>query len=851
MQAKRWSKRLLTILASLTMLSLMVLQPSEPAEAAIDWTNKQQRDEWKPLQNPEPSINDRDAFTYKHVCGVDETTMNNMMKNQPYYGDLYKPDYWWRYPRDACELAQALAHITYVPNKEKEAQGIYTYEALFNDRGLANGGNMYTSLPLFFIMWDKNYELNSVRISPISAYAGWGPVAHTIDGLDEPINLNRSNCNSWGKCKLLHNNQEVLKWAYVDPYYGNGNDQDTENFGVFHLTDDTGYGIKNNDPNSYFGYLTTNEWAFDGKWYKPGMQYLKYFHLPNDEYPYRTGEAFARRVGGTFSIEYGTTGGHKQGNKRAKITYELKRKPGVAATKVVNGKTFPNTPFTAAHYKSYDHNQDWRGFDALDLGTPTEEFYEPLKIREFIRTADGGIPNYSEVIKGRKIPEHLINIVHRGDSTVYKELSGPRKSEETCRYEDPYELKYRYKSFIEPTPTNPFGIPSITDPATGEVSKFEPKYDPFNKRSWWETTYRGYKVVLNGDQSKDENGVSSFSMEWVPNADTPFEQYPTSVSIDMPSNPYRIKYDAANLAQARPVIKVKDQKNNLMKAGYPMIVEVTKPDGSKVEYEAKTNDQGQLIAKDGKPLSTITDASGNYTVNVTYYGKKVTIGDKGWGDYKGIATEASPANTPHRDMYKIDNCVKVDRINNAYEVYYPARHIEVQKVDANDKRLMGSRFTVYPDLNGQPDTTAGKSISFMPPDGTMEANGKATNGAWTSRKPLEIDKKYWLVETQAPFGHQLALPIQFTVKENSIVLNNAAKDKNTAIVTGNTATRVTAAEPIFPAGTTVSNNHVIRVRDQEKPVLPASGGHGVVSSTLAGALLIGAGFWFNRRARKA
>lgn len=130
--------------------------------------------------------------------------------------------------------------------------------------------------------------------------------------------------------------------------------------------------------------------------------------------------------------------------------------------------------------------------------------------------------------------------------------------------------------------------------------------------------------------------------------------------------------------------------------------------------------------------------------------------------------------------------------------------------------LAGSRFELYADAGGDlGDKEWGEPMDWNSPD--------APGGAQFIFSSARRGQRYWLVETQAPAGHQLlAQPVQIVVAEDGTV--TLGEGKSDFVTVSNKA----------GDGTQV----LVTVSDVEGAHLPAFGGPGVWLATILGGLLV-------------
>ncbi|WP_128683543.1 DUF5979 domain-containing protein [Actinomyces qiguomingii] len=128
--------------------------------------------------------------------------------------------------------------------------------------------------------------------------------------------------------------------------------------------------------------------------------------------------------------------------------------------------------------------------------------------------------------------------------------------------------------------------------------------------------------------------------------------------------------------------------------------------------------------------------------------------------------------------------------------------------------LDGASFSIYP-----VDPTAGGATAIV--DGVVPSG---QTGVFTTAL-LPINREYWLVETEAPAGHQLlANPVHIRVTETGItVLNDAQLGVATAVVSQSTGT---------------GPQDTLTIQDLQAGRLPNAGGNGLLPNILGALALV-------------
>ncbi|MBV7363093.1 choice-of-anchor K domain-containing protein [Actinomycetaceae bacterium TAE3-ERU4] len=151
----------------------------------------------------------------------------------------------------------------------------------------------------------------------------------------------------------------------------------------------------------------------------------------------------------------------------------------------------------------------------------------------------------------------------------------------------------------------------------------------------------------------------------------------------------------------------------------------------------------------------------------------------------------------------------------------PSKEITIRKIGTMGP-LDGAKFALY---DTDPSAEGAKPI----PDAILTGD---TTGVFKSI-PVESEKTYWLVETVAPFGHQLLpVPVKFELTPTGLNLAGQGEGEQASLVVSKTG------------------DFEITVKDTEVGVLPESGGEGWMPYALGGFILAGLGVLISRRTRQ-
>ena len=196
-------------------------------------------------------------------------------------------------------------------------------------------------------------------------------------------------------------------------------------------------------------------------------------------------------------------------------------------------------------------------------------------------------------------------------------------------------------------------------------------------------------------------------------------------------------------------------------------------------------------------------------------------------------------------------------------VISPTVTATLEKVDGSDKALEGATFTLY--VESSKDATHvlkdGKIVKATGTEATLKVVGTATTEinadgkATATFSKLDADKKYWVVETQAPDGYSLN-DAAYELKDAEVIAGTPQLVKKGDTYTVNGEIKTATVDTMVTVNTVKSNffiNDNQAITNTKLASLPSTGGIGTTIFTIGGCaiMIIAAGLYFSLRRRTA